>query len=99
VVSNSAGAAVKYIEILLKGDGVPTSPVTLHGDAKLAPEINGVGKVLVSLSHFEVSFIEIRPADGILTLVAESVQTVAITLTQACTSSSILWFFSSSLAY
>ena len=52
VPSKGAGAAMKDIEILPNDDGVPT--VTLHGDAKLAAEMKGVGKVLVSLSHSEV---------------------------------------------
>lgn len=52
VSSKGAAAAMKDIEILPNDDGVPT--VTLHGDAKLAAETKGIGKVLVSLSHSEV---------------------------------------------
>ena len=79
VPSKGAGAAMKEIEILPDDNGVPT--VTLHGDAKLAAEMKGVGKVLISLSHSEV-----RSAFVPLTALTRIAQTVAIAFAQASTS-------------
>jgi fatty acid synthase subunit alpha len=53
VKSKGAGAAMSEIEILPDESGVPT--VVLHGDAKKAAGAKGIEKVLVSLSHSEVS--------------------------------------------
>lgn len=55
VSSKGAAAAMRDIEILPNGDGVPT--VTLHGDAKRAAESKGIIQVHISLSHSEVSSI------------------------------------------
>lgn len=55
VSSKGAGASLKDIEILPDSAGVPT--VTLHGDAKAAAGSKGVKKVLVSLSHSDVSLL------------------------------------------
>jgi fatty acid synthase subunit alpha len=55
VKSKGAGAAMSEIEILPDESGVPT--VVLHGDAKKVAGAKGIKKVLVSLSHSEVSFI------------------------------------------
>lgn len=53
VAGKGAGASLKDIEILPNSAGVPT--VTLHGDAKAAAGSKGIKKVLVSLSHSDVS--------------------------------------------
>lgn len=54
VPSQGAAAAMQDIEILPnKETGAPE--VTLHGDAKKAAERKGIAKVLISLSHSEVS--------------------------------------------
>lgn len=53
VSSKGAAAPMKDIEILPNESGVPT--VNLHGDAKSAADAKGVSKILVSLSHSEVS--------------------------------------------
>jgi fatty acid synthase subunit alpha, fungi type len=56
VASKGAAAPMKDIEILPAGDsGAPE--VTLYGDAKKEAAAKGVKKVLVSLSHSEVSFL------------------------------------------
>jgi fatty acid synthase subunit alpha len=45
---------MKEIEILNDSEtGAPA--VVLHGDAKALAEAKGVGKILISLSHSEVS--------------------------------------------
>ena len=64
VPSKGAPAALKDIEILPNDDDVST--VTLHGDAKLAAETKGIGKVLISLSHCKdiVSFLQPAKPDG-----------------------------------
>ena len=54
VASKGAAAAMKDIEILPDGAGVPTG--TLHGDAKAAAESKGVSHIHLSLSHSDVSF-------------------------------------------
>ncbi|KAF8577776.1 fatty acid synthase [Ramaria rubella] len=51
VPSKGAGAAMKDIEILPDGDGVPR--VILHGDAKAAADVRKISTVHVSLSHSE----------------------------------------------
>lgn len=53
VKSKGAAAAMKDIEILNDASGVPT--VRLHGEAKAKASERGVSKVLISLSHSEVS--------------------------------------------
>lgn len=53
VKSKGASAAMKEIEILNDASGVPT--VRLHGEAKAKAAEKGVSKILVSLSHSEVS--------------------------------------------
>lgn len=52
VSSKGAGAAMKDIEILADGAGVPQ--VTLHGDAKAAAKAKKVAKIHISLSHSDV---------------------------------------------
>ena len=54
VASKGAAASLKDIEILPDPSGVPQ--VTLHGDALSAAKIRGISKVLLSLSHSDVSF-------------------------------------------
>ena len=51
--SKGAAAAMKDIEIVNDESGVPT--VHLHGEAKAGATAKGVSKVLISLSHSEVS--------------------------------------------
>ena len=54
VKSKGAAASLRDIEILNDPDtGVPT--ITLHGDAKAKADEAGIVKVLISLSHSEVS--------------------------------------------
>lgn len=53
VPSKGAGAPMKDIEILPDAAGAPQ--VILHGDAKEAAESKDINRVLVSLSHSEVS--------------------------------------------
>ena len=53
VASKGAAAAMKDIEILPDASGVPT--VTLHGEAKAAADAKAVSKILISLSHSDVS--------------------------------------------
>lgn len=53
VASKGAGAAMKDIEILPDASGVPQ--VHLHGDAKVQAEAKNITKVLISLSHTDVS--------------------------------------------
>ena len=56
VKSQGAGAAMKDIEIL--SDEVTGAPVVhLHGEAKVRAEGKGISKVLISLSHSEVSYL------------------------------------------
>jgi len=51
VKSQGAAAAMKDIEIINDGSGVPI--VRLHGKAKLQADEKGVSKILISLSHSE----------------------------------------------
>lgn len=53
VKSEGAAAAMKDIEIINNESGVPT--VHLHGQAKAKAAEKGISKVLISLSHSEVS--------------------------------------------
>ena len=53
VKSKGAAAAMKDIEILNDASGVPT--IRLHGEAKAKASERGISKVLISLSHSEVS--------------------------------------------
>ena len=53
VKSKGAAAAMKDIEIVNDESGVPT--VRLHGEAKSKATEKGISKVLISLSHSEVS--------------------------------------------
>jgi fatty acid synthase subunit beta len=53
VKSSGAAAPMKDIEILNNADGVPS--VQLHGEAKEKAQERGVAKILISLSHSEVS--------------------------------------------
>jgi fatty acid synthase subunit alpha, fungi type/fatty acid synthase subunit beta, fungi type len=53
VASKGAAASLKDIEILPDESGVPQ--VTLHGDALSAAKARGISKVLLSLSHSDVS--------------------------------------------
>ena len=53
VKSKGAAAAMKDIEIVNDESGVPT--VHLHGDAKANATAKGISKILISLSHSEVS--------------------------------------------
>lgn len=55
VKSQGAAAAMKDIEILADESGAPV--VHLHGDAQVAAKSRGISKVLVSLSHSEVSYL------------------------------------------
>ena len=54
VKSKGAAAAMKDIEIVNDESGVPT--VYLHGEAKAGATAKGISKVLISLSHSEVSW-------------------------------------------
>jgi len=54
VKSNGAAASLRDIEILNDPEtGAPT--VSLHGDAKAKADERGIVKILISLSHSEVS--------------------------------------------
>lgn len=53
VAGKGAAASLRDIEILPDSTGAPQ--VTLHGDAKAAAGSKGIKKVLISLSHSEVS--------------------------------------------
>ena len=53
VKSRGAAAAMKDIEIINDESGVPT--VRLHGEAKASATDKGISKILISLSHSEVS--------------------------------------------
>ena len=53
VSSKGAAAAMKDIEILPNESGAPE--VSLHGEAKAAADAKGISKVLISLSHSDVS--------------------------------------------
>jgi fatty acid synthase subunit alpha len=53
VAGKGAAASLRDIEILPDAAGVPQ--VTLHGDARAAAGNKGVKKILVSLSHSDVS--------------------------------------------
>jgi fatty acid synthase subunit alpha, fungi type len=53
VKSKGAAAAMKDIEIVNDESGVPM--VHLHGDAKASAIAKGISKILISLSHSEVS--------------------------------------------
>lgn len=53
VKSMGAAAAMKDIEIVNDESGVPT--VRLYGEAKVSAAAKGISKILVSLSHSEVS--------------------------------------------
>lgn len=56
IKSKGAAAAMKDIEIL--NDAETSAPtVVLHGDAETQAQAKGVGKVLISLSHSEVSIL------------------------------------------
>ena len=57
VKSQGAAAAMKDIEILNDDSGVPT--VHLHGDARARAAEKGVSKILISLSHSEVSTLKL----------------------------------------
>jgi fatty acid synthase subunit alpha, fungi type len=53
VKSKGAAAAMKDIEIINDESGVPT--VRLHGEAKAKATEKGISKILISLSHSQVS--------------------------------------------
>lgn len=53
VKSKGAAAAMRDIEIANDESGVPT--VQLHGDAKTKAEERGINKIVISLSHSDVS--------------------------------------------
>lgn len=53
VAGKGAAASLRDIEILPDTAGVPQ--VTLHGDAKAAAAGKGISKILISLSHSDVS--------------------------------------------
>ena len=57
VKSQGAAAAMKDIEILNDDSGVPT--VHLHGEARARAAEKGVSKILISLSHSEVSTLKL----------------------------------------
>jgi hypothetical protein len=73
---------MKDIEILPNESGAPT--VTLHGDAKIAAQNNGIQKVLVSLSHSEVRYMYRHSLP--LILITHSLKTIAIAIAQASAS-------------
>lgn len=61
VKSQGAGAAMKDIEIL--NDEATGAPVVhLHGEAKNQAVAKGISRVLISLSHSEVSFMKLNKA-------------------------------------
>jgi len=53
VKSKGAAAAMRDIEITNDESGVPT--VQLHGDARTKAEDRGISKIIISLSHSDVS--------------------------------------------
>lgn len=69
---------MKDIEIVNDEAGVPT--VRLHGDAKAKAAEKGISKVLISLSHSEVSRFSYHHPNQKLII---SFQTVAIAFAQA----------------
>ena len=66
VASKGAAAAMKVIEIVADSTGAPT--VVLHGDAKAQAEGKGIKKILLSLSHSDVSLL--NPACELLCLLS-----------------------------
>ncbi len=79
VKSKGAAAAMRDIEITNDESGVPT--VQLHGDAKTKAEDRGISKVVISLSHSDVSSSLPRPTYFMLMIYF---QNVAIAFAQAC---------------
>ena len=55
IASRGASAPMKDIEILPDENGAPK--VSLHGDALAAADKRGIKKVLLSLSHSDVSYL------------------------------------------